>query len=304
MAAYNPLSRKYGIGEDWKLVDQFGSTYWSGQDVAVYANDILLEDALQINYQVSEQVRPYYGYASYTAQKMYHGARIIAGELSLNFKRDGYIFSLLDYLTKSNKGIGRNTPPQPQQTSNVVGRQPLPFLTDQGEVLAGDIENLTPDQIAAFAKNIKAGRMAATQQISTPNGSYEAVVKTNQGAFQTTESGFDLTIVYGANLAQTRALQFQTTQDFYSDGAVTQPYNYDSQKSNINCTGVKLIGVSIMGQARSLNDSGQVYIETYSFQARDLQVLEMSELLGLHPNSSKTKLAKEMNPENTSVKSK
>jgi hypothetical protein len=56
--------------EPYFLVDQFDSTYWSGLSVSVYAGPFLLDEAVSIQFQVSESVTPYYGYANYTAQRM------------------------------------------------------------------------------------------------------------------------------------------------------------------------------------------------------------------------------------------
>ena len=214
---YNTFSRKGAIGEDWKLVDQFNSAYWSGQDVKIYFNDVLIEDGIQINYQIAEQARPYYGYASYIPQRIYHGARIVAGEFSLNFKRDGYIFSLINYLTKS--PAGRTPAPAGQNSEKVLGNQPLPFLTEQGELLADDIKSLTPDQLSSRVKAIKAGRIGTKNSLLGNDNNYPAVVSSDRGVFQTTTYGFDIKIIYNANLTTSRSLRFESTGEFYSDGA-------------------------------------------------------------------------------------
>jgi hypothetical protein len=68
----NRLTRRDGF----KLVDQFDSSYWSGTELEVYANNILL-DSVQVSYQVYERTQPYWGYASYIPDRIHHGNRLI-----------------------------------------------------------------------------------------------------------------------------------------------------------------------------------------------------------------------------------
>ena len=92
--------------ESWTTVDQFDSTYWSGAtDISVYFGPYYMADVVQLQFQVHEQVVPYYGYASYTADRMYRGTRLVVGSFLMNFKDSRYMLALLHAL-QSNPKLG------------------------------------------------------------------------------------------------------------------------------------------------------------------------------------------------------
>ena len=49
-----------------------------------------------------------------------------------------------------------------------------------------------------------------------------------------------------------------------------------------------------MGQAKSINDSGQPFIETYTFQARDIQAMDPSEIKGINRTTAAERYQNEM----------
>lgn len=280
---YNGFSRQPNNHEEWKLVDQFNSAYWSGLDVQIYANNILLTEAIQVNYIVTEQVRPYYGYASYIPDRLYHGSRIIQGELSLNFKRDGYLFSLLDLLrNQREENVWLPTSPPSKEASNSMSeiRPPNPYTTNAwGPQSVSKIKGIIDPKVA---KDLVDRKKAATNE-ATVNSRYEANVPSRAGMFETKTEGFDINIIFGANLNSGMTLRFLSDDSYiadgvdsgFADGAVLQT---DANKQGIVAsTGIKLIGISIMGLARSINDDGRPIIETYTFQARDVQILKNSD---------------------------
>lgn len=274
--SYNQFSRQAHTHEDWKLVDQFDSTYWSGLDVQIFANNILIDEAIQVSYAISEQTRPYYGYASYVPDRIYHGARLIQGELSLNFKRDGYLFSLLNLLRQqSNTNIwlpGRNyvggdatiaetNPPLPYNNAPWG-----PQLWEQAKT-----EGVDPKVINAMITKYRSSREGKVYE-------YEPTVQERAGMFETKVDGFDINVVFGANLSAAHTLRYIDGDSYdvtladgtkYPDGAVIQ-----EKQGALASTGIKLIGVSIMGLARTINDDGRPIIETYSFHAKDIQILK------------------------------
>lgn len=266
----HPFSRNSSTHEEWKIVDKFDSTYWSGQDVQIYANNIRLDEAIQVNYVISEQIRPYYSYDSYVANRIHHGARIIQGEISMNFKRDGYLFSLINLLRtqdQSNIWLPHNSITTDGSTENVpIKYNNTPFGPTLWEQIKGD---LSPDMANTLANMAK-------ESNETIVNSRESSVQTRGGLFETKLQGFDINIVFGANLdsAQTLRIKNDHSYDVEAADAYYQQSEVSEAAGVIASTGIKLIGVSIAGLARALNDDGRPIIETYSFQARDIVILK------------------------------
>jgi len=270
----NTFGRINSTHEEWKIVDKFDSAYWSGLDAQIYFNNILINEALQINYMVSEQVRPYFGYASHVASRIHHGARIVQGEITMNYKRDGYLFSLLNLIRQqqskdiwlADQGISSTASPEARAPVAYNNTPYGPDLWDQIKTtgLPGNV-----------AKEIALNKYRASRE-SVVN-SREAIILQSRGAFETKLEGFDINITFGANLSAAHSLRWLDGDDFeldpinslYADGWVVQ--NSDGV---IASTGIKLIGVSIGGLSKTINDDGRPIVETYAFQAKDIVVLK------------------------------
>ncbi len=282
---YDNFSRQPNSSEEWKIVDRFNSAYWSGLDVQVYAGNLLLSDAIQVNYVITEQVRPYYGYASYIPDRLYHGTRIIQGEISMNFKKDGYLFSMIKMLREQDKSnIWLPSSPSSQVQANSMSeiRPPAPFNNNAWGPQVSDklkLEGLDPK----VAKDLVMRKKQAASESILNENRFRPDVGSRRGMFETKVEGFDLNIIFGANLNSGMTLRYmeddtwQNERDPHTyDGAVIQ--DEGNLAGIVPGTGIKLIGVSIMGIARSVNDDGRPIIETYTFQARDVQVLRNEDI--------------------------
>jgi hypothetical protein len=267
---FNSFARVNTTHEDWKIVDKFDSAYWSGLDAQVYFNNVLINEAIQVSYVVSEQIRPYFGYASYVANRIHHGARIIQGEITMNFKRDGYLFSLLQLIRAQDQNIIRNTP---KQAYNPSPEKKMP-VSPMNDVLGIDLwEGILTDGLPAdVARN-----MVSKNKILSENAvnSTASPIQTTKGIFETKLYGFDINIIFGSNLNAGRALRWIGADDYsldsldasYGDGWVVQ-----NEDGVITSTGIKLVGVSLGGLAKTINDDGRPLVETYSFQARNIEI--------------------------------
>lgn len=270
--AYNAFARQPDSHEEWKLIDSFNSTYWNGLDAKVYINNILLDEQIQVSYSIMEQVRPYYAYSSYVVDRMHHGARIIQGEITSNFKKDGFLFALLDILRK-----GTNEFPS-KRSDDAMTLDPLPLPnTVYGPEAWEKIktEGLNPTIVRDIANRTKASRGSNISPEVAP-------IQLKAGMFETLREGFDINIIFGSYINSGKLLEFRTDEvvlhrenpsfreePYYVDGVTT------AAPSNIAVgTGIKIIGVSFMGLSRVINDDGRPLNETFSFQARDIQILK------------------------------
>jgi len=265
------MIRTEALQENWKLVDEFDTAYWSGLDAHIYINDIFLDEALQLNYQILEQLRPYYNYASYVPNRIYHGARLISGELSLNFKREGFIFSLL-----SNIGKGLQTSFSTYASQNDVAPYSL------------DLSTISTDSSGAISqaeiKALKAKKSA--NQFNTYSSVDDATVYNTRGMFENPGQELEIKVVFGTPLSNGRKIVWQSETNYYLDNNVDEdPTGFKDGITTAN--GIKLIGVHFQSRGTSITDDGRAIAETYSFMARNIQILKVSDITGntANPNT-------------------
>lgn len=239
-----------------KVID---SGYWNGMSCKVYASNVLIEETIQVNYMVVEQIRPYYGYAAYTADRICHGTRSVNGELTINFKQDGYLFALLDFLTNQSQGnIAIPKPSKPQNTT-------LPVSPD---IFSGT-QSISVNKLSNpnTAKQFVTARKANQTQVAQPTNTIDLNV--TQGLFQTKDQGFNLDILFGANMSAAQILRLSSAG--YSTMTAPSYKNLDDPSKG---TGIRLVGVEIQGISRAVGDDGRPINETYSFMARDIKILQ------------------------------
>lgn len=73
----------------------FNSEYYSGADVSIMLDGILIDDATSLVTQMSQQVLPLFGHNSYTADAFAYGQRTVQGAMAINFKSVGYLNEVL-----------------------------------------------------------------------------------------------------------------------------------------------------------------------------------------------------------------
>jgi len=274
------------LQNQFKIVDNFNTTYWSGEDVAIYADNVFLQEAFQLNYMITEQVRPYYGYASYIPDRVIHGSRIITGEISLNFKQDSYVYSLIQLLSKTDNSFLKSSINKTDLSQTGTRIRPvLPMTNISNSLSAPTIEqfNNNPQLAAEYAKRKK----QLTTALDTEDvNKYQSDINEVSGIFETRPSGFDISIILGAGIKTAQILRMDTdSTSYYTDGIIDQTKNVGQMSP---ATGKKLIGVDLMQQAVSMNDDGRGFVETWTFQARDLQILNHIDLDGTQEAAIKT----------------
>ena len=269
-----------GQKEEWRLVETFDSAYWGGLDANVYIDKVKLDDFVQLNYQVVEQVRPYYGYADYVARRLYHGTRIITGELTINFKRFNYLYTILRMAK-----VGESLAAVPAKEKTEAERT-KPVWMSATEIAMGAVGTMLPGLVpganrAEVTANVTAGLAApdtaknfvdAAQQNMLARSAYhpssKPVVSDSSGVFETTTQGFDLYIRFGEELKASQQLRFRADGDYYRDGKVTPT---GPLATSIK-TSFRLKGVSFLGTARPIGDDGRPLVETYNFIARNIEL--------------------------------
>lgn len=263
--------------EEYKIVDQFDSSYWSGLHMDVYLGKVHMPEIIQMSYQIVETVKPYWGYASYIPHRLHHGSRIVQGEFSLNFKRFGYMFSLLRVLREkedqrtaiSDRGT-QTLGSDGTWYSNPVVYANQPWGPDSNTKLS--TEQFNGDQLAKYVKDRKRSQYLNEGAVNA----YAPRVARNAGMYEVAPEGFNVSIVFGGNIPQPVALRFVSDSDAYTaeNGVVEDP----AVDPHIIGTGLMLMGVSIMSNPVTINDDGRPVMETYSFMAKDVRPMTPREI--------------------------
>lgn len=248
----------------FKVVDRFNSSYWSGVDVSIYCGDVWLDDALQFGVQSVEQVNPYYGYADFIAARLHHGIRIFTGEFTINYKHSNYIYAVLHEISK---------PPAPGGATLDLPINYNPAL-GAGAVNTGTSPEDNVRSYVEYAKSFAKLRKAQDDSAARANAAINLPQMTNFAPmFRGPVRGFDITVLMGAQLNQSLTIDFESNQYTRRESPV-------SSRRPAPATGFTLFGVSLTGSHLMLNDSGQPFMETYSFMARGFRPLTGADIFG------------------------
>jgi hypothetical protein len=257
--------------EQWRLVDRFDSTYWSGKDVKVYFDNIRIREAVQVSYQVLEQIMPVYHYSDYVPTRMVQGQRLVVGEITTNFKRDGYLYSLIKALADEkdtrwlDNGRSRevNKPAQTLVTEYGLLGYSDQSVADlkQGKYKGKDLKKIVE---TIYEKNLQ----------SSDYGAFSPDVNNRQPMFFTGLEGFNLTLVFGSQLKNEQILRYNANGDAYPDITNTREPRTDQRVA----TGKSIISVYLGGSSTVVDDSGRPIMETLTFQAKNVQVLDIKDL--------------------------
>jgi hypothetical protein len=77
----------------------FPREYFSGADVYLMFNNVMVDEIVSLEFNLQEQSIPIYGYASFTYDAIAHGARLVTGSFTINFKETFYIRETLSRLS-------------------------------------------------------------------------------------------------------------------------------------------------------------------------------------------------------------
>lgn len=265
----------------WKTVDQYFSTYWSGLDCRIFANNVLIAEIMELQWTLQEAVAPLFGYHDYVYSTIMHGARRVNGSFKINFVREAYLFELLRSLD-SKPGTGLNGQPTAMRTTDAfeaasAGRADTDYLlglaSADGTVPADSSgrPRVDPTIFNQVADDFEAAIWRAPGNINpnTPPEQGARVRTTVQGLAERTSSNnarfelqsrFNLNIIFGSVTPE----RIDKLQQSGTTGSL-------SPKSVIPVTtSTRIVGVAMTGYERMIDDSGRPIMEGYQFIARDV----------------------------------
>jgi hypothetical protein len=269
-------TRSLDGSRSWKTTDQFFSTYWGGLDARIYANDVLMDEILVLQYTVQEAVMPLFSYADYTFGSVMHGARRVQGSFTINYKRESYLFELLRTLAHETF-VARPTPYNSEAyriarggaatLEHFIALAASDGNTEKDE--SGRIK-VDPELLNRVASDFE--RAIWGQDSLTPaDGTSSVNQVVTEALHSTSRSGprfevpgrFDLNIHFGSS----QRMPFQKTRIVgFND---VQPVD-NSQVDVAVQTNLRILDVALTGVEKTVDDSGRPVLENYTFIARDV----------------------------------
>lgn len=225
----------------YNQVSSFDSRYYSGADVRLYFENIYFNDAVNIQYQVLEQVMPVYGYASYTADRMLRGSRIIQGAFTINFKRGFYLYSLLENLNK---------PTNPLTRKGIANKNADDTLINTPSDYEGVLTAINTKNRVEVVNSFKE-KFWNNLNNTTP----EKEGDTNKPLLDTGSVGFDIYIKYGNPDLNNKEDEIDPETGYTIKDIGTMEV---------------LKGVQLTGVNKIIDDSGRPILESYNFMCKDL----------------------------------
>lgn len=220
---------------------RFNEDYFSGCDVAIYFGDVFVDEIVSLQFDLTENVAPIYGYASYTFDTVARGNRIIQGAFQIAFKESYYIHAVTNQIQYNTTKKAKTTPPfdfkstYRENTIESLLSAASKMGDSQFENLSNEYEkSLWGKGNAAFENRVK---NQETDSYFYPDGRQSNLHK----------NGFNIMVAYG-------------------------PINRQDGKNagEVESTVKTISGVQITGVRQVIEPSGRPILEEYSFLARDL----------------------------------
>lgn len=260
--------------DPWHIVDEFNSTYWSGLDANIFVNGIHLGEMVSIQYQIVEQVTPYYGYSYYTAQRMHRGQRIISGSFLINFQQPGYLFRLLQELPTSSVLQGSSAPSLAGEltinASNIADGYGAIDINDMPSVVSSNSQNENAPKVNESGRELAFSDLRKltwnapdTYTAKFDVDTYPALAASRKSLYGS-KGGLVIKIAYGNPVDEGMVLTKNAFGDYEKNVLVDSNYTVGIVSA------IELLsGVEITGLSKVIDDSGRSIMEQYSFLARD-----------------------------------
>lgn len=246
---YNPSNPIPGRNRaTYVVTDQYNSRYYSGEDISIYFNDIYLDDVQSLQYQVTENVLPIYGYSSYSYSFAARGNKIIQGSFTINFKRSFYIQEILNKITEE-EASSKLTEKQKDVLKSGVGHSSTleeilaQIRSNKGEKINTDVlDNIAQEKEKYFWPKV-ASRARSEDAPMFQEGM---------------DQGFTIFIKYGELPISKNAFSVKKNGE-------------DSPLPKASIGTIQAIrGVQITSCGTILADDGRPILETYSFLGKDI----------------------------------
>lgn len=230
----------------------FNREYFSGANIKIYFGDILIDEVTSLEYTLTEQIAPIFGFQSYTWDKVARGNRYVQGSFSINFKEVGYLQTAINRLTSNLKGGQEN------QTSGYFDKK---FWTDNKTKPLEVIMSQDKDKkIGSYYSMVKEMESAFWGEGETPD---YAKARPETTYFYPVHELMD-------NKGSERMMRengFNILVEF-RDPTAENCSEYEFKNSTY--TVQTIIGVQLQSKGKQITSQAQEVQEVYTFLARDI----------------------------------
>jgi hypothetical protein len=259
------LKERFSKWQDESSEDMYiPEKYFSGNDVRVYIGDKEIISITSLSLQLRQQLKPIYGYKSYTYDAMAIGNRIIIGTFMIPFISKNYLKTLIrkdlrEYDYKLNKqkkdySINGNNIPQLINTS--------PNNIDNGSNGGGKLEEAAMQYLEkrfGYKKEIKQTTENIKKKSNSPAFFNSELEITEKDINDLKRNGFNIYIGYGKDTAKDIA------ENFYNN-----TFSFETDINSILNKGIsKIQSVYLRGLSQNVTIDNLVY-ESYEFIAKDI----------------------------------
>lgn len=262
--------------------DIYDLDYFSGSQAILYIGDVYIDEATSFSFSVQQGKTPIYGYSSQLFDAVSAGNVLVQGQFSVNFKESGYLWLVLNRYKLIEAGVNKTlslnninkTTSSPldivQQKFNnstkILGGKNVPFARIQNNKKTMDfisragIERLVSGEATKDERFDFYQKLAGYVSISNPapkDTVFENIVEVFEDqVWQEDVSDLDL-------------LDRRVDSNFFDDFDMYLVYG-DYTKPGANHTVRRIRGVHLLGQAQTVQVSGEPISEVYSFFARNI----------------------------------
>ncbi len=250
--------------------------YFDDSDVFLYIGDVWVDEVTSLSYVCTQQKTPIYGYASQLFDDAAAGHVLVQGSFTINFKEQGYLWAVLRRWFNMGPGApefavrGLTDPVDKGKAKKLVSGKRKPGRGMRGarpvvgrngnQIERQSIERIsqgdaTKKEQMEFYHNLSG---YSTFDVNSPKDKvFEDIVEAFEDEIWTTSTDNDSLLN-----------QVRRTDDNIFDGFDIYVVFGDYANKKANHSAVKIVGVRLQSQGKSVSIGGGNIQEEYSFIAR------------------------------------
>jgi len=244
----NGLSSLRPVSQDMSRIDgRLAATetfdeYYSGNQVALYIGNIWLDDISFVQYQMTQNKRPFWGYKSQQFDTVAKGTQLVSGMFSTNFKHTNWLNMVISAYLDKTKDMSPTSIDEGKLQEYINALRDDPTALE--ELKIQDPSKLSDNQIAAIDQASDATKMELFKNYFWgPNKTTEVVASDNLPLF-------DIVVYFGAFDTRNRYLHAETERSLHTMRTIS--------------------GVSITGHSMQYAPTGEPVQEVFTFLARSV----------------------------------
>lgn len=254
--------------------------YYTGSQASIYIGDIWVDEITSIDYQLIQDRKPIYGYASTLYDDLSEGQVLVQGQFTINFKEAGYLWLVLNRYRTINKG-GSNLMDDiknPFKSSSTATRQNVEQIVngeltvyERNEQLKEIANEVAITEHKGALKTLDAAKNAIKyEHISASLGGYSSSTR-GRGRIGKAENMFEVfeNAVWGERGIDLDNETRRTDDPRLNPFDIYVAFGDFAGDDEVNHTIERLRDVTILGKGKQIRTDNGILQEQYSFLARN-----------------------------------